>query len=70
MSDVRPFQALRYDTSRVDLGKVIVPPYDVIAAADRVRLYESDPHSAIRLELTKQVADAGRLAQVEAAAAR
>jgi uncharacterized protein (DUF1015 family) len=55
MSDVRPFQALRYDTSRVNLGKVLVPPYDVIAAADRVRLYEGEPHSAIRLELTKKV---------------
>ena len=34
MTDVRPFRALRYDPTRVDLARVIVPPYDVIAAAD------------------------------------
>jgi uncharacterized protein (DUF1015 family) len=28
---VRPFRALHYDPSRVDLARVIVPPYDVIA---------------------------------------
>jgi uncharacterized protein (DUF1015 family) len=35
MSDAHPFQALRYDTRRVDLSRVIAPPYDVIAAEDR-----------------------------------
>jgi uncharacterized protein (DUF1015 family) len=57
MSDVRPFRALRYDPACVDLGRVLVPPYDVIAAADRARFYERDPHSAIRLELTRDVAE-------------
>jgi uncharacterized protein (DUF1015 family) len=57
VSDVRPFRALRYDPERVDLGRVLVPPYDVISAADRVRLYERDPHSAVRLELTREVQD-------------
>jgi uncharacterized protein (DUF1015 family) len=56
-ADVRPFRALRYDTRRVDLARVLVPPYDVIAAGDRARLWERDPHSAIRLELTRDVAD-------------
>jgi len=55
--DVRPFRALRYDPSRVDLGRVLVPPYDVISVEDRVRLYDRDPHSAVRLELTKEVGD-------------
>ena len=31
MTDVRPFRALRYDPARVDLSRVIVPPYDVVA---------------------------------------
>ncbi len=57
MSELRPFRALRYDTARVELGRVLVPPYDVISAEDRVRLYERDPHSAVRLELTRDVAD-------------
>jgi uncharacterized protein (DUF1015 family) len=57
MTDVRPFQALRYDPARVDLGRVIVPPYDVIAAEDREAFFERDPHNAIRLELTRDVQD-------------
>jgi len=57
MSDLRPFRALRYDTRRVDLSRVIVPPYDVIAAGDREAFFERDPHNAIRLELTRDVKD-------------
>jgi uncharacterized protein (DUF1015 family) len=57
MTQVRPFRALRYDPARVSLAKVIVPPYDVIAAADREGFYARDPHNAIRLELTRRVED-------------
>ena len=57
MSRVRAFRGLRYDPKRVDLGRVIVPPYDVIAAEDREAWYERDPHNAIRLELTRDVQD-------------
>ena len=57
MTDVRPFRALRYDPARVDLSRVIVPPYDVVAAEDRAAFYDRDPHNAIRLELTRDVAE-------------
>ena len=57
MTDVRPFRALRYDPARVDLSRVIVPPYDVVAAEDRAAFFDRDPHNAIRLELTRDVAD-------------
>ena len=57
MADVRPFRALRYDSDRVALSDVIVPPYDVISAEERVALYDRDPHSAVRLELTREVGD-------------
>ncbi|MBW2313197.1 MAG: DUF1015 domain-containing protein [Deltaproteobacteria bacterium] len=53
MTDVRPFRALRYDPERVDLSRVIVPPYDVISPEERVSFWERDPHCAIRLILTK-----------------
>lgn len=59
MTDVRPFRALRYDTSRVDLSRVIVPPYDVIAPAERVAFHARDPHSAIRIELPREVGSEG-----------
>lgn len=52
MPDLRPFRGLRYDLSAVsDLGAVLCPPYDVISAAERARLAESDQHNAVRLEL-------------------
>mgnify|MGYP003399218734 CR=1 FL=1 len=57
MTVARPFRALRYDTSRVELSKVIVPPYDVIAADERAAFFDRDPHNAIRLELTRDAAD-------------
>jgi uncharacterized protein (DUF1015 family) len=37
----------------VDLSRVLAPPYDVISRADRARLYDRDPHCAVRLELTR-----------------
>ena len=57
MTAVRPFAAVRYDLDRVELSKVIVPPYDVIAADERDGYYERDPHNAIRFELTRDAAD-------------
>ncbi len=57
MAEIRPFRALRYDASRVELEKVLAPVYDVVTPDDRVRFYERDPHNAIRLELTKSVAE-------------
>jgi uncharacterized protein (DUF1015 family) len=54
---IRPFRALRYDPARVDFSRVIAPPYDVIAVEERALLYDRDPHNAIRLELTRDVAD-------------
>ena len=57
MTDVRPFRALRYDATRVDLARVLVPPYDVIAPEERAAFYDADPHSAIRLTLTRNVAE-------------
>ena len=57
MTVVRPFRAVRYDLSRVELSKVIVPPYDVIAADERGSFFDRDPHNAIRFELTRDAAD-------------
>lgn len=53
MTDVRPFRALRYDAARVDLDRVIAPPYDVVTAEERAFYWARDPHGAIRLELTR-----------------
>ena len=57
MTLVRPFRAVRYDSDKVDLSSVIVPPYDVIAADERGAFFDRDPHNAIRFELTRDAAD-------------
>lgn len=49
MATVRPFQGITYDPRRVDLGKVVAPPYDVISSEDRRRYYDQDPHNVVRL---------------------
>ncbi|MFP6605574.1 MAG: DUF1015 domain-containing protein, partial [Myxococcota bacterium] len=57
MTVVRPFRAVRYDPERVELSRVIVPPYDVIAADERGAFFDRDPHNAIRFELTRDTDD-------------
>jgi uncharacterized protein (DUF1015 family) len=57
MTVVRPFRAVHYDNERVDLSRVIVPPYDVIAPDERAAFFDRDPHNAIRFELTRDVKD-------------
>src|SRR5438552_5266849 len=49
MAVVRPFQGIMYDPRRVDMSKVVAPPYDVISTEDRQRYYDQDPHNVVRL---------------------
>jgi uncharacterized protein (DUF1015 family) len=46
-----PFPGLRYDTDRLDLGRVTAPPYDVIDDEQRTDLAGRDPHNVVRLDL-------------------
>jgi uncharacterized protein (DUF1015 family) len=57
MTDVIPFRALRYHSGRVELERVLAPVYDVVAAQDRTVYYDRDPYNALRLELTRSVAE-------------
>ena len=49
MATVRPFRGIFYDPQRVDLSRVVAPPYDVINLADQRRYYQQDPHNVVRL---------------------
>ena len=49
MARLRPFQGVLYDPQRVNLSRVVAPPYDVITPADQKRYYEQDPHNVVRL---------------------
>lgn len=51
MPELAGFRAITYDPTRVDLSKVITPPYDVIDAKERARLAEKDPHSFVHVDL-------------------
>ncbi|HLF13557.1 MAG TPA: DUF1015 domain-containing protein [Bacteroidota bacterium] len=63
MPAVKPFAALRYDPAKVDPGRVMAPPYDVIDDRLREALYGRDPRNIVRLILGKgddPYADAAR----------
>jgi uncharacterized protein (DUF1015 family) len=49
MAILRPFRGILYDPRRVDLSRVVAPPYDVISAKDQARFYAQDPHNVVRL---------------------
>lgn len=54
MAVIVPFRGLRYNESKIkDLADVIVPPYDMITAAEQERLYQRSPHNLVRLEYGK-----------------
>jgi len=58
MADVRPFRALRYDSS-LDLSSIVCPPFDTISADQQRELYERSPYNAVRIELAEE-SGAGR----------
>ncbi len=47
MADVAGFRGLLYDSSRVELSKVLAPPYDVINAEGRAHLAAKDERNCI-----------------------
>ena len=54
MAKLSPFKALRYDPAKVkDLGKVVAPPYDIIAPKEQDFYYNLHPHNVIRLDFGK-----------------
>lgn len=63
MITARPFRALHYDGTVVDMNQVLAPPYDVIDDAEREELYARSEFNAVRLILSKEAdryAAAGR----------
>jgi uncharacterized protein (DUF1015 family) len=46
-----PFPGVRYDLDRVDLAKVVAPPYDVLSEADRAELAARDEHNIVHVDV-------------------
>jgi len=55
-----PFPALRYALDRVELDRVVAPPYDVIDDALRAELVERDPYNVVRIDLPSEADGAAR----------
>ena len=53
MAEIRPFHALRFDSSKVKLADVLTQPYDKITPAMQDAYYRRSPHSLVRFELGK-----------------
>ena len=70
MADVGPFKALRYGDQPESLGDLLCPPYDVISAEERERLYAQSPHNFVRIEFPKPDGDPYAAAATDLAAWR
>ena len=56
MALIAPFRGLRYNPEKiVNLEEVVTPPYDVIDERAQAELLRRNPHSMIRLDLSKSV---------------
>ena len=56
-ADVRPLDAIIYNTEKVELKDVIAPPYDVITDDYRKKLFEKSPENIVKLILPQGDAD-------------
>ena len=50
MADIKPFKGLYYNSDKVDLKKVVMPPYDIIKDKDVEGYYKNDPFNIIRID--------------------
>jgi uncharacterized protein (DUF1015 family) len=49
MAEICPFKGIYYDTSKVDIGKVVTQPWDVITPEMREKYYGAHPHNIVRI---------------------
>ncbi len=54
MANIRPFTGIRYNQGKVELEKVVAPPYDVISPEEQNAFYGASPHNVIRLILGRE----------------
>ncbi len=57
MPEIKPFNGVIFNTRKVDIAKVVSPPYDVIPADLQESLYSIDEHNFVRLILGKIFSD-------------
>ncbi len=57
MPEIAPIRGILYDPQKVEIDKVIAPPYDVISEDERQKLEALDPHNCVRLILPRGEGD-------------
>ncbi|HET7100990.1 MAG TPA: DUF1015 domain-containing protein [Terriglobia bacterium] len=68
MAEIYPFRALHYNSTAVDLQKVVTQPYDKISPEMRDRYYAASPRNFVRLILRRPGPDGSQSVYSEAAA--
>ena len=53
MADIRPFHALRYNSSKVSPAEVMTQPYDKITPAMQDKYYQASPYNLVQIILGK-----------------
>ena len=53
MATVLPFKGIRYNVEKMDIAKLVTPPYDVISEEEQEAYYACHPQNIIRLILGK-----------------
>ena len=54
MAKIKALQGIIYNDRKVDISKVVAPPYDVISPSMQNRFYNRDEHNIIKLILGKE----------------
>lgn len=67
MAEIYPFRALHYNSTAIDLQKVVTQPYDKISPEMQARYYATSPYSFVRLILRQADPNSGRSIYSEAA---
>jgi uncharacterized protein (DUF1015 family) len=70
VAEIFPFRAIRYNTQRVALEKVLTQPYDKITLEMQERYYAASPYNLIAIEKGKALAEDSAAGNVYTRAAR
>jgi len=57
MAEVVPFRGTLYNVSKVPIGEVLAPPYDIITPEYQEALYNKSPYNIVRIDFGKELPD-------------
>jgi len=54
MAEIIPFKGILYNVSKVSIGDVLAPPYDIITPEHQEELYRKSPFNIVRIDFGKE----------------